>query len=122
LDIIQRLRSISKALITQLELHGQLFHIEWELEKNRLQQSLMMVLLGFMCLLGVFVSLSTLVLALTWATEYRIPAIFALIIFYSGGLILCSFRLHKLTAQGISTFSATRKEITEDVALLRSQL
>lgn len=51
MEIIQRLRSIAKILFAQLELHGKLAKVEWAEEKNRLQQLIATLVVGFSCLL-----------------------------------------------------------------------
>jgi uncharacterized membrane protein YqjE len=121
LDIIQRLRSITKAVLMHLELHGQLARIEWKEEKIRLQQLLNMMLLGFACLISCLIAISILIVALTWATEYRIIAIVTLIIVYAVGLLLCGYRVNQLTARSSASFAATRAEISDDIALIRQQ-
>lgn len=122
LEIIQRLRSMAKALLMQMELHGRLARVEWEIEKTRLQQSLLMMLLGFACLICCLLSLNVLIISLTWTTDYRIAVIVALIVFYALGLALCCLRLNKLSAKSATTFLATREEVSADIALMRSQL
>lgn len=122
MDIIQRIRSTTKALFIQLELHGQLARVEWAEEKIHFQHLLFMVLLAFACLLCLLMSVSILVIALTWATDFRIAAITAMIIFYAVSLALCSYRLSRLLARKNGTFSATCEEIAADIALIRNQL
>jgi uncharacterized membrane protein YqjE len=113
---------MAKALLVQMELHGRLARVEWEIEKNRLQQSLLMMLLGFACLICALLSLNILIISLSWATDYRIHAILALIAFYLLGLVLCCLRLTKLGAKSAQTFCATRAEVSADIELMRSQL
>lgn len=50
MEIIKRLRSVAKIVLTRLELHGQLASVEWAEERHRLLQLLAFSLLGFIFL------------------------------------------------------------------------
>lgn len=122
MEIIQRLRSMAKILLTRLELYGQLVSVEWEEERKRLRQLLVITLLGFICLFCAILFVGIFAIALSWATEYRIITIAVMFALYSVGFCLCAYRFSVLAARSSATFAATREEIAADMALIRSQL
>lgn len=122
MEIINRLRSLAKIVLTRLELHGQLVGVEWAEERQRLQQLLAISVLGCVFLFCAFLFIGFLAIALTWASEYRIHAIAAILLFYILGFAVCAYRFVCLVARSSATFAATREEIAADLALLRSQL
>ena len=97
LDAVRHLRSAGGALLTQVSLHGQLASVEWEEEKTRLLKMLVVLLLGFACLLCFMLFTSALVLAFTWATAYRIPAVLGLIAIHALGCGLAWQRFQALS-------------------------
>ncbi len=122
MEIIQRLRSMAKILLTRMELHGQLVSVEWAEEKNRLQQLLFITLLGFICLFCAILFVGVFAIALSWSTDYRIMTIAVMFALYSLMFCLCAYRFTVLAARSSATFAATREEISADLALIRSQL
>jgi uncharacterized membrane protein YqjE len=122
LDAIRLLRSAGKTLFSQVGLHAQLAHVEWEEEKNRLLRMMLVLLLGFAATLCVMVFVGALVLAVSWETAYRIPASIALIAFYTLGVVIAWRRLQTLSALSGQAFAATREEIAMDIAMIRSKL
>ncbi len=122
MEIFQRMRLLMKELLTQLELHGRLFKVEWLQEKNRIQQIICIASLGFALLLCCLLSVGFFVIAATWASEYRLLAIAMVCACYLTGLIFCWIRFNTLAAKGAESFSATREEFSADIALIRSQL
>lgn len=122
LALLRLLRSGGSALLAQTDLHKQLLQVEWAQEKQRLLTLLLIFLLGFACVLCVMLMLAVLVLALSWGTELRLPALFALLGLYSLGALLAWRRVSQLAALSAQTFAATRAELAADLALLRSKL
>lgn len=122
LTALRLLRSAGGALFAQVALHGQLAWVEWAEEKRRLGQMLIVTLLGFACLLAAMLLVTLLVLALSWETAYRIPALMALIAVHALGAAVAWRRLQALSALGCRTFAATREELAADIALLKSTL
>ncbi|MBC7984888.1 MAG: phage holin family protein [Candidatus Obscuribacterales bacterium] len=122
LNAIRILRSAGQALFTQAALHGQLARVEWAEEKTRLLKMLVAALLGFTFSLCVMLFTGALVLAFTWETAYRVPAAVALVIIYAVGLAIAWYRFQALSARSSRAFAATREELAEDFALLRSKL
>lgn len=122
LDTLNTLRKAGDALLTQTLLYGQLLRVEWDEEKNRLRNMFMVMLLGFACLLCLMFFAGGLVLALSWDTAYRIPALIALIALYGAGVALAGFRIQSLSARSSQAFAATREEFVADMALLKSRL
>lgn len=107
-------------LLTQAGLHGQLARLEWAEEKSRLHRMLITGLLGFASLLSSMVFIGILVMATTWDTAYRLPAITAVVVVYGLAAGFAWRRLRSLSAQGEEAFAATREELAADIALLRS--
>lgn len=122
LTALRLLLSAGGALFAQAALHGQLARVEWAEEKRRLEQMLMVTLLGFACLLGAMLLVTALVLALSWETAYRIPALIALIAVHALGTAIAWRRFQALSALGSRTFAATREELAADITLLKSKL
>lgn len=122
LTVLRLLRSAGGALFAQAALHGQLARVEWAEEKRRLGQMLVVTLLGFACLLCAMLLVTALVLALSWETAYRIPALIALIAVHALGIAIAWRRFQALSALGSRTFAATREELAADIALLKSKL
>lgn len=115
-------RSAGGALLVQAGLHAQLLRVEWAEMRGRLLKMLLATLLGFACLLGLMVTLTALLLAASWHTPYRIPAVIALIALYGSGLALAWRHFKLQSALNAASFAATRAELAEDLALLRSHL
>lgn len=122
LDALRTLRSASGALCTQASLYGQLVQVEWKEEKCRLMSMTVMGLAGFALLLCLMLSVGALVLALSWETAYRIPAIGTLMVLYGLGLAIVWRRIQVLSALGEFSFAATRQELATDINLLKSKL
>jgi uncharacterized membrane protein YqjE len=122
LDVIRILRSAGGALFAQAALHGKLAGVEWAQEKRRLLKMLLVTLLGFASLLCVMLFVGVLVLALSWETAYRIPAVIALIAIYALATGTAWRRFQALSALSEQSFAATREELAADIALLKSKL
>lgn len=122
MEIIRRLRASVALVLMQLELHGRLACVEWQQEKNRLQQLLVFGTLGLIFLFCFILSIGLLAIALAWTTEYRWFAIVGVVVFYALGIVFCYFRCKRYAALGEESFKATRAEIAADIALIRSQL
>lgn len=122
MEIIKRLRSMAKIVLTRMELHGQLVSVEWAEERQRLQQLLAISVLGFIFLFCTLLFVGFFAIAFSWATDYRIHTIGAMLVLYIIGFCLCAYRFSVLAARSSATFAATREEIAADIALIRSQL
>lgn len=122
MEIITRLRAMAKIVLTRLELHGQLVSVEWAEERQRLQQLLAISLLGFIFLFCTLLFVGIFAIALTWASDYRIHTIAAMLVLYTVGFGVCAYRIACLAARSSATFAATREEVAADLALIRSQL
>lgn len=122
MEIIKRLRSMAKIAITRLELHGQLISVEWAEERQRLQQLLVISLLGFILLICALLFVGIFAIALSWATDYRIHVIGAMFALYILGFCLCVYKFSALIGRSSASFAASREEVAADLALIRSQL
>lgn len=121
-DVIRIPRLAGSALLAQAALHGQLARVEWAEQKIRLLKMLVVTLLGFAGLLCVMLFVGVLVLAFSWDSEYRFPAVLALIAIYGLGTALAWRRFRALAALSTQAFAATREELAADLAILRSNL
>lgn len=119
MDALRLLFSAGGALLTQAGLHGQLARLELAEEKTRLHRMLITGLLGFASLLSSMIFIGILVMATTWDTVYRIPAIIAVVAVYGLTTGLAWRRLRSLSALGKDAFTATREEFAADMAMLR---
>lgn len=122
MNAIRILRSAGGTLFAQAALYGQLARVEWAEEKSRLVKMLVIALLGFACLLCAMLFTGALVLACSWETAYRIPAVMALIAAYGIGTSIAWHRLQILSALGDQAFAATREELAADIELIKSKL
>jgi uncharacterized membrane protein YqjE len=122
LKVLRVLRSAGSALFAQAALHGQLARVEWAEEKSRLLRMAAIGLLGFACLLCVMLFAGVLVLAISWESVYRIPALMAVIAVYALGVGVAWHHLQALAALGEHAFAATREEIAADLDMLKSRL
>lgn len=122
LDALRILSSAGGALFDQALLHGQLAQVELEQEKNRLLKMVWISLLGFACLLCVMLFTGALVLAATWETAYRLPAVSGLVLVYGVATAIAWNRLKAVSALGGRTFAASREELAADAALLKRNL
>jgi uncharacterized membrane protein YqjE len=122
MEIINRLRSITKIVLTRLELHGQLISVEWAEEKVRLKQMGLLVLLAFIFLFCALLFIGIFAVALSWESEFRNYAAGAVFLLYVLGFGICAFKLKTLAERSAATFAASRDEVEADLALLRSRL
>lgn len=120
LDAVRILRSAGGALFDQARLHSQLAGVEWEEEKRRLLKMLAAALLGFACLLCALLFAGGLVLAATWETAYRVPALAALVVLFACGAFTAWHRFKAWSALARQSFAASREELAADAALLRA--
>lgn len=122
LKAVRILRSAGSALFAQAALHGKLARVEWAEEKSRLLRLAATAVLGFACLLCVMLFAGVLVLAISWDTVYRIPAVMAVVAVYAIGCGIAWHKLQELAALGERAFAATREEIAADLEMLKSRL
>lgn len=117
-----KLRRIANTLVYQLDLYGQLAGVEWKQEKRRLTGMLICLLLGFTFFFCLLFTLTSIVLMLSWDTQYRNWAMAALVGFYGLGVWFAWYRFRNLSDRGNQAFSATREELAMDIALLRNKM
>lgn len=122
LDLLRLLRSAGSAISAQAALHSQLIQVEWEEEKNRLNQLLIFALAGVICSTCFLLALSLLAVALAWDTDYRIAVLVALPVIYGSALLWMWRRIKHLLSLSSRTFAATREELAADLALIKSRL
>ena len=115
-------RSAGKALFSQAELHGQLAQVEWQEEKNRLSQMLLVLLLGFACLICGMMVISGVLLVMSWTTPYREAVTFSVIGFFLITVVISWFRFRALASRSSQGFSATRKELSANIAMVKEYL
>ena len=117
-----KLHSVAKTVMYQLDLYGQLASVEWKEEKNRLIGMLISLMLGFTFFFSLLFALSSLVLMFSWDTQYRNWAMIALVGFYGLGVWFAWYSFRKLDNRGNQAFSDTREEIAVDISLLREKI
>lgn len=120
LDWIAALGGARHSLIEHGRLHGQLAGVELEQEKRRLFRMLLIVLAGFCALTCTLLCAGVLVLAITWDTAYRVPAIIATMLAYAGATFAMWVTFRSATAAGERAFAASLEELAADAALLRT--
>lgn len=108
-----------QAVLAQFSLHLQLLQVEWEEEKSRLQKMLILLCVGFSLFLCTLISMSVLVLTLSWDTSYRLSSMVVLLILFASSTGLVYYCLQKIMAQKGQAFNDSRKEFAADFALLK---
>jgi uncharacterized membrane protein YqjE len=116
------IRTMANALLAQGSLYGQLAWIELRVEKARLMRMMLLLLAGFSLLTSLLVSLSALLLLVSWDTPARIPVLIIAGLVYCAGFIGIWLGITAQLRKGEQAFSDTREELAEDLELLRSRL
>ncbi len=114
--------STTSALLAQGALYGQLAWAELTVEKDRLLQMLLLLLVGFSLLTSLLVAVTIWVLLVSWDTEYRTLVLVGSGLVHVALLTGISWRFLVLTRQSHQAFCDTREELATDFALLRSRL
>lgn len=120
--LVQQLRAVASTLYAHSDLYLQLVLIEWAEEKNRLLKLLITLVAGFAFMCCSLISLGVLVLVLSWETAYRVPAAVGLLVFYTVGAVVAYFRVRVYSGRSVKAFADTRREVSADIALIRSKL
>jgi len=114
--------STTSALLAQAALYGQLAWVELNVEKDRLLQMLVILLVGFSLLTSLLVAATTWLLLATWDTPYRTVVLIAAGSVHGLVLIAIGWRFMVLARKGNDAFCDTREELATDFVLLRSRL
>ena len=122
IDKIRRLQSAEDALVTQLKLIHQLASVEWAQEKVRIARMAIIGMLTFACVLCLMLTAGMVAMVIAWDTEYRLITGVGLLVAYGICGMALWVALKRKVAQGDNAFSATREEISANIALLRSSL
>lgn len=112
----------SPQLMTQLGLHGQLLHLEWQQEKRRLQWIMFFGVLSISFVFLAFLFAGFAVLYLNRNNESFRFFIWALPIVFSVLAAASFFLIRNLGKKSQSAFSANMQEFITDLKLLRRQL
>ena len=122
LDAIKILRSTGGLLLDHAALILQLAHVEWAEERARLKGLLLALVAGAAVSGVALLHLSALLLLLVWNTPYRIDVLLLLTAAYIGGTVLIWRRFAGLARRGGDPFTASRRELSQTLALLRRRL
>src|SRR5687768_12253516 len=122
LDVVRVLRSAGPALFTQAGLHGDLIRVEWAAGKERLVRLVAAAFIALVAVLCVLLTVGALVLAFSWDTPYRAAVAAGLVIVYAAIAAIAWQRFKVHTSRGGEAFAATREELAEDMAVIRSHL
>ena len=120
--VLRIVRNAGGALLVQAGLHARLLRIEWAEAKVRMAKMLLATLIGFACLLALLLTTGALLVALSWDTPYRLPALIGLMAAYALGAVFAWRSYQRQSQRGSESFEATRAELAADLELLRSQL
>lgn len=118
LDAFRRLMAARPAIANQVKLHGQLAHVEWEMEKARLVRMILSILLGQVFLLCILLFAGAWLLAAAWTSAYRNHAFASLILMFALGAVISWRRFKTTSALGGKAFAEFRRELTNDAHLL----
>jgi uncharacterized membrane protein YqjE len=112
----------SPQLITQLGLHGQLMHLEWQQEKRRLQWIMLYSVLSISFVFLAFLFAGFALLYLNRNNESFTLFIWTLPVFFTLLATACFFIIQRLGKKGRSAFSTSYQELKTDLQLLRRQV
>ncbi|EGM77362.1 hypothetical protein Rhein_2644 [Rheinheimera sp. A13L] len=112
----------SPQLITQLGLHGQLMHLEWQQEKRRLQWIMLYSVLSISFVFLAFLFAGFALLYLNRNNESFRLFIWALPVFFTLLATACFFIIQHLGKKGQNAFSTSYQELKTDLQLLRRQV
>lgn len=112
----------SPQLMTQLGLHGQLLHLEWQQEKRRLQWIMLFGVLSISFVFLTFLFAGFAVLYLNRNSESFTFFIWTLPILFTLLAAGCFFLIQRLGKKGQSAFSGSVQEFITDMKLLRRQV
>jgi uncharacterized membrane protein YqjE len=119
---LEEVRPAVAAMLTHGALLGRLAHVEWAAEKLRLKRLFALSLIAVVMTIVLLFTISIVVLALAWDTDYRWPVALGLIIVYAAGLALAVRRMTKLAIISEHPFSGTREELAADFQLIKQKL
>lgn len=111
--------STVSALLSQGSLYTQLAWVEFTIEKHRLMQMLMLLLVGVCLLTSLIVSLTVLLIMASWFTPHRMLVLVLIGVFYSVSFISLLLGFKALSRKATQAFSDTREELAEDLELIR---
>lgn len=120
LDWIRVVGQARHSLLEHGLLHGELVGVEMEQEKLRLVRVLLFAIAGLSALTCTLLWIGVLVLATTWDTTYRIPAVVAMGLVYGGATFAIWRRLRSAASATGQGFVASFEELAADAALLRT--
>jgi len=113
--------STASALLEQGSLYSQLAWVELAVEKRRLMRMLLLLLVGVSLLTSLLVSLTIVLLLISWDTPNRGSVLIFAGIVYCAGFIAILLGFNALARKGNMAFSDTREELAEDLELIRSR-
>lgn len=120
LDWIRILGEARHSLLEHGLLHGELVGIELEQAKLRLVRVLLFALAGLSALTCTLLWIGVLVLAASWDTAYRVPAMVAMLLVYGITTFALWRGLRSAIAGSGKGFAASFEELAADAALLRT--
>jgi uncharacterized membrane protein YqjE len=116
------LRRAARSIADQATLHGELFWVEWQVERSRLLKVVIVWLVSLILASFTLIFASISALAAAWNTPYRVHVGLGLAAFYFAGFIVTRFYLGALGKQGETSFVASRGQLAEEAEFLKSLL
>lgn len=118
-DLRDLLRHLGRSVLGMLRVRGELFAIELEEEKERLQTALILAAVAAIFLgLGMQI-LAFLVIVIFWDTPYRLHAIVGVGVFYLLVSAWALLRIRRLWRRGGPPFATTVEELRKDFEAMR---
>lgn len=117
---LQNLKAISSVLLDRVELYSQLIAVETRIEKALIFRRLTWVGIGVLFAVLASVMAHVAVIAYAWNGEYRMFAIFALLVFDSVTAVMAIN-----AARGPAPhepFQATKRELSADMSFLKESV
>jgi uncharacterized membrane protein YqjE len=121
-DAMRIARATGGLLLEHLVVAAELLHLEWQEEKARLKQLILINLLGAIFVALVLLHGSALAIALVWNTPYRLQGILAMLLLFVIGICLCWIRLQRLSDRTEQQFAESRAQIGKTIDLLKRHL
>lgn len=122
LDAMRIARATGGLLLDHSLLAAELVRLDWQEEKARLKQLILINLLGATLVGLTLLHASALAIAAAWDTPYRLYVMAALLLLFAAATWFAWKRLQRLSDEGDRQFEASREQIQKTIDLLKRHL
>ena len=122
LDGLRVARGAGGLLLEHAEMTAELLQLDWQQERLRLRQVVVLTLFEALLLAIVLLHASALAMAAAWNTPYRLYTIGVALLLFAAAAGWCRLRLRRLASEGERQFADTREQLHKTIELLRHHL